>query len=216
MLSFACSLFCGTCVSCSGLNLVYSMDQWIEVVGRVWICQLYDLECCLGSHTLKWTVGVVFIATNQIVAVGECCWRWAHRTVSGALPRHPVVRAWSWSTVGGFVLMWHRTVQCHTGQSGAPLTRCSDIWISLFTLQSRPLRADSRCSAGAPDSPVNYSGVAPGKPKGEEFELIHPGAPDTVRWQGSLRFPFCSFLLRPNLFFWLVCVEPFAPIECMI
>jgi hypothetical protein len=39
------------------------------VVGRAWICQLYDLECCLGSHTLKWPVGVVFIATNQIVAV---------------------------------------------------------------------------------------------------------------------------------------------------
>jgi hypothetical protein len=44
------------------------------------------------------------------------------------------------------------------------------------------LRADSQCSAGAPDSPVNYSGAAPGKPEGEEFELIHPGAPDTVQW----------------------------------
>jgi hypothetical protein len=41
------------------------------VVGKAWICQLYDLECCLGSHTLKWSVGVVFIATNQIVAVGK-------------------------------------------------------------------------------------------------------------------------------------------------
>jgi hypothetical protein len=98
----------------------------MEVVGRAWICQLYDLECCLGSHTLKWPVGVVFIATNQIVAVGEGCWRWAHRIVSGALPHHPVVRAWSWSTVGGFVLMRHRTVRCHTGQSGVPLTFCSD------------------------------------------------------------------------------------------
>jgi hypothetical protein len=80
-LCFACSLFCGTCVGCSGLNLVYRMDQWIEVVGMAWICQLYDLECCLDSHTLKWPVGVVFIDTNQIVAVGEGCWRWAHRTV---------------------------------------------------------------------------------------------------------------------------------------
>jgi hypothetical protein len=135
--------------------------------------------------------------------------------------------------------MWHRTVRWHTGQSGAPLTRCSDIWIPLFTLQSRPLRADSRCSAGAPDSPVvhrtlsggtpdspvNYSGAAPRKPEGEEFELKHHGASDTVWWhtglsgapdQGSLRFPFCSFLLRPNLFFWLVCVEPLAPVGCII
>jgi hypothetical protein len=35
-----------------------------------------------------------------------------HRTVSGASPRHPVVRVWSWSTIGGFVLMRHRTVWC--------------------------------------------------------------------------------------------------------
>jgi hypothetical protein len=201
------------------------MDQWIYVVRRAWVCQLDDLECCLDSHTMKWPVGVVFIATNQIVAVGEVCWRWAHQTVSGAPPRHPPVRAWSWSTVGGFVLMRHRTVRCYTEQSGAPLTICSDIWIALFTLHSRPLRVDSRCSAGAPDSPVNYSGPAPGKPEAEEFELIHPGAPDTVRWhtgqsgaldQGTLRFPFCSILLKPNLFFWLVCVEPLAPVECMI
>jgi hypothetical protein len=37
-----------------------------------------------------------------------------------------IVRAWSWSTVGGFVLMWHRTDWCDTEQSGAPLTNCSD------------------------------------------------------------------------------------------
>jgi hypothetical protein len=49
-----------------------------------------------------------------------------HRTVSGVPPRHPPVRVWSWSTIGGFVLMWHRTVRCDTGQSGAPLTNCSD------------------------------------------------------------------------------------------
>jgi hypothetical protein len=43
---------------------------------------------------------------------------------------------------------------------------------------------------------VNYSGAALQKPKGEEFESMAPGAPDTVRWhtgqsgapdQGSLR-----------------------------
>jgi hypothetical protein len=106
--------------------------------------------------------------------------------------------------------MWHRTVWCRTGQSGAPLTAALTYAVVLFIRQSRPLRTDSRCSAGAPDSPVNYSGAALGKPEGEEFELIHPGAPDTFRWhtglsgvpdQGNLRFAFCSFLLRPNLFF---------------
>jgi hypothetical protein len=59
---------------------------------------------------------------------------------------------------------------------------------------------------------VNYSGAAPEKPEAKEFELIQPGAPD----QGTLRFPFCSFLLKPNLFFLLVCVEPLAPVECII
>jgi hypothetical protein len=42
-----------------------------------------------------------------------------------------------------------------TGQSGAPLTSA----VTLFICQSRPLRVDSRCSAGSPDSPVSYSGV---------------------------------------------------------
>jgi hypothetical protein len=91
--------------------------------------------------------------------------------------------------------MWHRTVRCRTGQSGAPLTAALTSVAVLFTLQSRPLRTDSRCSASTPDSPVrhrtlsgatpdspvNYSGGAPKKPEGEEFELVHPGAPDTVR-----------------------------------
>jgi hypothetical protein len=92
----------------------FSFALFTPPLGEFQICQLYDLECFLGSLTLKSPVGVVFIATNQIVAVGEGCWRWAHRTVSGAPPRHLVVRARSWSTVGGFVLMWHRTVRCHT------------------------------------------------------------------------------------------------------
>jgi hypothetical protein len=38
---------------------------------------------------------------------------------------------------------------------------------------SRPLRWN-RCSAGTPDSPVNYSGARPQKPEGEEFGLYGP------------------------------------------
>jgi hypothetical protein len=62
-------------------------------------------------------------------------------------------------------------------------------------------------------------------PKLKSLSWILPGAPDTVRWhtgqssapdQGALRFPFCSFLLSPNLFFWLVCVEPLTYVECII
>ena len=80
----------------------------------------------------------------------------------------------------------------------------------------RPLESTvvlaSSCSARVLDSSVNYSGVAPGKPEAEEFGVYDPwctgqsGAP----YQGTLRFPFCFFILNPNLFFLLVCVEPLA------
>jgi hypothetical protein len=69
--------------------------------------------------------------------------------------------------------------------------------------------AGSRCSAwhtgqsgATPDSPVNYSGVAPRIPEGGKFGVDLPGAPDTVRWhtgqpgapdQGSLRLSFALF-----------------------
>jgi hypothetical protein len=63
------------------------------------------------------------------------------------------------------------------------------------------------------------------KPEGEEFGVVRPWAPDTIRWhtrqsgapdQGSLRFLFAPFFLNPNLIFLLVCVEPLAPLEYII
>jgi hypothetical protein len=36
-----------------------------------WKCLYYTLVCCLGSHTLKWPVGVVFIGPNKILVIGE-------------------------------------------------------------------------------------------------------------------------------------------------
>jgi hypothetical protein len=88
----------------------------MEVVGRAWICQLYDLECFLGSSPLKWPVGVVFIATNQFVAIGE-------RLLSMGTPVSPVFthcsrfcrRPLRWIAVAPLV---HRTVRWNTGQSG--------------------------------------------------------------------------------------------------
>jgi hypothetical protein len=97
------------------------MDQLIEVVGRAWICQVYDLECSLGSHTLKWPVGVVFIATNQIVAVGEGCWRWAHRTVWCATGQCPVHRHVTLSLGLEAGRPLEALSSCGTGQSGATL-----------------------------------------------------------------------------------------------
>jgi hypothetical protein len=51
---------------------------------------------------------------------------------------------------------------------------------------SRPLNSTVALATvaplGTPDSPVNYSGVASQKPEAEQFRVVLPGAPDTVRW----------------------------------
>jgi hypothetical protein len=139
-------------------------------------------------------------------------------------PRHPTIRVLTVSTVGALTA-WG------TGQSGAaPDSHCSLSGApsgAALTLRelfahcsvvSRPLESTvalaSRCSAGTPDSPVNYSGVWPQKPEGEEFEIdplwctghclmvhwtLSGGAPDSPVRQTRVHFSFfCSFLLNPN------------------
>jgi hypothetical protein len=130
----------------------------------------------------------------------------------------------------------HRTgpVHCPVRHLAPALT--SACAVALFTVHCRLLQTTvgtvSRCSAGTPDSPVNYSGVAPRKPEASKFEMIHPGAPDTVRWctahcpvahrtvrcatPGQPSVVFCSFYLNPFLDFLLVCVEPLTPVELII
>jgi hypothetical protein len=80
----------------------------------------------------------------------------------------------------------------------------------------------SRCSAGTPDSPVNYSGASSHFPEGGKFSFEFPGAPDTVRWhtgqsdapdQGAFWDVFSSLYLNPSLVFLLACCEPLAPVE---
>jgi hypothetical protein len=83
----------------------------------------------------------------------------------------------------------------------------------------------SRCSAGAPDSPVNYSGAALLKPEGGKFRLVRswctrhcPVAHRTVRCAGPgcSSVSFAPSFLNPNLIFLLVCVEPLASVEYII
>jgi hypothetical protein len=133
----------------------------------------------------------------------------------------------------------HRTVRCRTGQPlftvRCAFWRCSDsvrTVRALFSCQSivgvdrcaweSLLRWHTRQSGGPPDSPMNYSGMRPQKPEGEEFEVDPPWytghcpvAHRTVRCarRGFFFGFFCSFLLNPNLDF---CVEPLAPIEHII
>jgi hypothetical protein len=101
----------------------------------------------------------------------------------------------------------HRTVTIHCPvRLLAPVLTSAraGVHCSAFIVPGRrPLALCSRYSAGAPDSPVNYSGVAPKIPEGGKFGVGFPGAPDTVRWhtrqsgalgQGTLRLSFALFV----------------------
>jgi hypothetical protein len=139
-------------------------------------------------------------------------------------PRHPTVRVLTVSSVGALTA-WATgqsdvAPDSHCSLSGAP----SDAALTLRELSAycsrcrRPLESTvalgSHCSAGTPDSPVNYSGARPQKPEGEEFEVDPPwctehypvvhrtlsgGTPDSLVCQTRVLFGFfCSFLLNPN------------------
>jgi hypothetical protein len=125
--------------------------------------------------------------------------------VSGAPPRHPIVRILEQLTVGAFVFLWRRTVWWCTGQSGAPLTCCSDFCRALCCtvpavrvdrcaldsccpLAHRTVRWLTGQSDGTPDSQVNYSGARLRLPESGCFRVVRawctrhcPAAHQTVR-----------------------------------
>jgi hypothetical protein len=160
---------------------------------------------------MEWRWLGVFIALNHQNN------RWGWLLSMGApdspvhQPCHPTVRVLTQSTVGA--LTFSGTEQSgaapdrHCSLSGAPLTstltsatNCSGV---RGTVQST-VAPKSRCSAGAPDSPVNYSGAALEKPEGEEFG----GVRSWCARPGHSSVSFAPFFLNPNLIFLLVCVEP--------
>jgi hypothetical protein len=113
---------------------------------------------------------------------------------------------------------------CGTGQSGAPLTFCSDFCRALFThcstLQSRPLREFA--VAPLAHRTVRWI-IVEGAfefPRVVASDLYGHGAPDTVWWHTkqsgapvhSTVKSLLLLILVPNLNFLLVCVEPYAPI----
>jgi hypothetical protein len=151
-----------------------------------------------------WWLGV-FIAPTTNMAVGEGFCRMAHRTLSGAPASSP----------GRWVPTVGASNNGATGQSGGALDRSCSLSVtpsapaltsaragahcsvSLF-LCRRPLALFSRYSAGTPDSPVNYSRVAPQIPEASELERIHPGAPDSPVRQTRAAFGcFAPFFLNP-------------------
>jgi hypothetical protein len=108
-----------------------------------WKCLYYALVRCLGSHTLKWSVGVVFIGPNIILAIGEkLLLSVAHRTVRCPCP---VRLAFGSNTAGDRLEMvgwggiyrpqhnsshWRKVAAfCSTPDSPVPLSGVPSLWI---------------------------------------------------------------------------------------
>jgi hypothetical protein len=99
-------------------------------------------------------------------------------------------------------------------------------WGGIYSHQPNCSRWRRLLAMGAPDSPLRHRTVS-GAPRRHPVVRAWSWSPlealsscgtgqSGALDQGTLRFPLCSFLLKPNLFFLLVCVEPLAPVECMI
>jgi hypothetical protein len=122
---------------------------------------------------LEWRWLGVFIAPTTKQPLGRGCYRWVHRTVRCATghcpvrqPRHPTFRVLTQSTIGaltsGGTGLSGAAPDSHCSLSGAPLTsvqtsatNCSAV---RGTVQST-VAPKSRCSVGAPDSPVAHRTV---------------------------------------------------------
>jgi hypothetical protein len=147
-------------------------------------------------------------------------------------PRRPIVRVRERTTVGALS-------SCGIGQSDAASNRyCSLSGVPLTfvltsaaycsavrALCSRPLRWRAVARLDAPDIPVNYSGVALKKPKGEEFGGVRswctghcPVAHRIVRCAnpGHTSVSFALFFLNPNLIFYWFVLNLYAPVEYII
>jgi hypothetical protein len=121
---------------------------------------------------LEWSWLGVFIALNHQTTVG----------VGLLSPRHPTVRVRAQSTVGALsssgTEQSSATLDRYCSLSGAPLaTALTSVCTVLHCSRSQRLLQStiaqrSRCAAGAPDSPVNFSGARPEKPEGDKFGVV--------------------------------------------
>ena len=149
---------------------------------------------------MKWSVGVVFIATNQNLAVGEVCWRRAHRTVRCATGQCPVRQGRSASGTRQPRDFTKTAPLNFTGLSGVHRTvRCASgatvICVQRSTLQSVQLNSECQSrsqrgtglSGAAPDCPVPHEDKASnGRPA--------PISTDRMTWLGHRTCPVCTGL----------------------
>jgi hypothetical protein len=121
----------------------------------------------LGCQRLWW-LGV-FIAPNHFGSRWGGCWRWAHRTVRCATRQALfLVRCATTSPSHEGSELTRPLELCPLAAPDSPvphrIVRCpSDflLWLLLWHCSSVRVNrcADSRCSVGSPDSPMNYSGA---------------------------------------------------------
>jgi hypothetical protein len=118
----------------------------LERIEGFWLC-LWSVFFALVLNEesgmlgwLEWWWLGVFIAPTTILAVGWLLCRWTHRTVRRCtgqalftvrwVPHQPTVGVWSCWLLKASVLLLHRIVWWHTGQSGA-IWHCRlsyDLW----------------------------------------------------------------------------------------
>jgi hypothetical protein len=117
------------------------------------------------------------------------------------------------------------TVRCASDECSDFCTHCS----SDPRLLQSTVAPKSRCSTGAPDSPVAHRTVrwiiaehTLRNPRVESWTLYGPGAPDTVRWhtrqfgapdQGTLRFLLLLWIWTLSLIFYWFVLNLYAPVE---
>jgi hypothetical protein len=201
----------------NALELIWGLrvDWLLWLSWSVGLFLLQWMKILDGLDGSEWGGWGVFIASQPLLVVG-----WfllvmgaldSHYALSGARHISTTVRVWSSWPFERLVVLLHPTVWC-------PLT--SALWLlhlhcspqSAFC--SRPLAPINRCSAGSPDSSVNYSGGCPRISK-EWLVWRAPG------WRTG-HCPVHHFLAYskscsifncvPNLISFLVCVELYAPV----
>jgi hypothetical protein len=222
------------------LSQVTNELSWFGGLERIWSlecvleCSLLLLQWMWSSEHLDAIEGGgwgVFIASNQFLVVGCFCCRWAHGTVRWCIgqvlftvrcvPRQHARWGLERLTVG--VLL---SCSCNRQSGGTP-DMSGEFWLcsltSNFALHTfavdrwhrlpllRWLTGHVRCT---PDSPVNYSGACPGKSREWPVRVVlglgHrtlSGAPLAAHSQVVAP----NFCWIPNLIYFLVYVEPYAP-----
>jgi hypothetical protein len=182
-----------------------------------------SVECLGGWSRGGWGVFIALNHLNNRLGLGFMSMGAPDSPVHQ--PRHPAIRVRAVSTIGalssGGIGQSSAAPDKHCLLSGAPLTSsltsAANCSADRGTVQST-VALKSRCSTGAPDSPVNYSGATPEKPEGEEFGVVRSwctghclvahrtlsgGTPDSPVCQTRAHIGFFApFFLNPffNLF----------------